>query len=52
MKAIIARLGFYFDYYIGYFLYSASTNKWQANMIKKYQDRYTKETNNSKINKF
>lgn len=48
MKAKITRLKFYFDYFIGYFLYNGSTDKWYNQIVKKYQDIYPEEINNLK----
>jgi len=44
MKKILYKLEFYLDYYVGYFLYSRSTDrKYTDYMIKKYPKEYENE---------
>lgn len=44
MKKILHKLEFYFDYYVGYFLYSgAKSTQWVNYMMKKYPKEYENE---------
>lgn len=43
MKKITHTLSYYFDYYIGYFLSSRSTDKWSKRIIEKYPERFPNE---------
>lgn len=48
MKAKLKRLEFYFNYYVGYVLYSSNTDKWYDYIVNKYQDVYPEEIDNLK----
>lgn len=45
MKKILHNLTFYYDYYIGYFMYSRSggQDKWTTTMINKYPEKFPNE---------
>jgi len=42
MKQLIKKLNFYFDYYVGYFLYSGQT-KWSNYILSKYPEEFPNE---------
>ena len=42
MKQLIKKINFYFDYYIGYFMYTGCT-KWSKYMIEKYPEEFPRE---------
>lgn len=46
MKKLLRNLDYYFDYYIGYFLYSSGGGdhiRWSNYMINKYPEKYPNE---------
>ena len=44
MKKFLRKLEFYFEYYIGYFLYSG-TKDWSKYIITKYPEQFPNEAN-------